>query len=333
MAELEAATARPDFWDQGEKAQEVLKERTALQNVVENWEDASQQLEDMQILVELGEESEDEAAREEVRSFLPELEKKVASMEFARMLSGEHDQADCIVSINAGAGGTEAQDWAEMLLRMYLRFCEKKGFRTEITDYQPGDEAGAKGVTFTVQGDYAYGFLRPEMGIHRLVRISPFDANAKRHTSFSSVFIFPELPEDIEIEINDKDLKVDTYRASGAGGQHVNKTDSAIRITHIPSGIVVSCQNQRSQHKNRAVAMKQLKSRLYEQEQRKKEEEADAISGDKKDIAWGSQIRSYVLHPYRMVKDHRTGYEVGNADAVLNGELEGFIEAYLLGRS
>jgi peptide chain release factor 2 len=220
-----------------------------------------------------------------------------------------------------------------MLLRMYLRFCELKGFKTEITDYQPGDEAGLKGVTFTAEGAYAYGYLRAEMGIHRLVRISPFDTNARRHTSFCSVFVFPEIPDDIEIEILDKDLMVDTYRASGAGGQHVNKTDSAIRITHVPTGIVVACQNERSQHKNRATAMKQLKARLYEQEVRKQEDEAEAIAGEKKEIGWGSQIRSYVLHPYRMVKDHRTGHEVGNTDAVLDGNIEDFIEAYLLRRA
>jgi len=301
--------------------------------VVEGWEKAARQLEDLQVLVELGEEAEDESAREEVQAVLPELERQVAQMEFARMLSGEYDSSNAIVSINAGAGGTEAQDWAEMLLRMYLRFCEKKGYRTEITDYQPGEEAGLKGATFTVEGDYAYGWLRAEMGIHRLVRISPFDANAKRHTSFSSVFVFPELPDDIAVDINEKDLRVDTYRSSGAGGQHVNKTDSAIRITHLPTGIVVSCQNERSQHKNRAVAMKQLQARLYELERQKKEEETANISGDKKEIAWGSQIRSYVLHPYRMVKDHRTGHEVGNTDAVLDGDLDGFIEAYLLSRS
>jgi len=258
------------------------------------------------------------------------LQKKVNRMEFARMLSGEHDANNAIVSINAGAGGTEAQDWADMLLRMYLRWCERKDFKTEITDYQAGDEAGTKGVTFTVNGPYAFGYLRAERGIHRLVRISPFDSNAKRHTSFCSVFVFPELSDDVEVEINDKDLKVDTYRSSGAGGQHVNKTDSAIRITHLPTGIVVSCQNQRSQHKNRDIAMKQLKARLYEVELEKKEVEAASLAGDKKDIAWGSQIRSYVLHPYRMVKDHRTGYEVGNADRVLDGDLDDFIEAYLL---
>ena len=261
---------------------------------------------------------------------LPGLEKQIGRMEFARMLSGEHDASNAIVSINAGAGGTEAQDWAEILLRMYLRWCENKGFKAEITDYQPGDEAGAKGVTFTVAGPYAYGYLKAEKGIHRLVRISPFDSNARRHTSFCSVFVFPELTDDVDIDIQEKDLKVDTYRASGAGGQHVNKTDSAIRITHIPSGIVVSCQNERSQHKNRSTAMKQLKARLYEQEMEKKESEAEVLGGEKKDIAWGSQIRSYVLHPYRMVKDHRTGYEVGNADAVLDGDLDGFIEAYLM---
>lgn len=287
----------------------------------------------MQILCELGEEGEDDETLAEIRSLLPDLEAKIGRMEFARMLSGEHDSHNAIISINAGAGGTEAQDWAEMVLRMFLRFCERKGFKTEITDYQPGDEAGVKGVTFSVQGDHAYGWLRAEKGIHRLVRISPYDSNARRHTSFCSVFVFPELTDDIAVEILDKDLKVDTFRASGAGGQHINKTDSAIRITHIPSGIVVACQNERSQHKNRAVAMKQLQARLFEQELQKKEEEAATLAGDKKEIAWGSQIRSYVLHPYRMVKDHRTGFEVGNADAVLDGDLDKFIEAYLLSQN
>ena len=301
--------------------------------MVGDYRQARQELEDLQVLVELGEEGQDEATRDEVRELLPVLEQRIGRMEFARMLSGQHDANNAIFSINAGAGGTEAQDWAEMLLRMYLRYCERKGFKTEITDYQPGDEAGVKGVTFNVEGDYAYGFLRAENGIHRLVRISPFDTNARRHTSFCSVFVFPELSDDIEVEINDKDLKVDTYRSSGAGGQHVNKTESAIRITHMPTGIVVACQNERSQHKNRAVAMKQLKARLYELEVSKKEEESAAISGEKKEIGWGSQIRSYVLHPYRLVKDHRTGYEVGNTDAVLDGDIDAFIEAYLLSRN
>ena len=298
-----------------------------------DYRQARQELEDLQVLVELGEEGQDEATRDEVRELLPVLEQRIGRMEFARMLSGQHDANNAIFSINAGAGGTEAQDWAEMLLRMYLRYCERKGFKTEITDYQPGDEAGVKGVTFNVEGDYAYGFLRAENGIHRLVRISPFDTNARRHTSFCSVFVFPELSDDIEVEINEKDLKVDTYRSSGAGGQHVNKTESAIRITHMPTGIVVACQNERSQHKNRAVAMKQLKARLYELEVSKKEEESAVISGEKKEIGWGSQIRSYVLHPYRLVKDHRTGYEVGNTDAVLDGDIDAFIEAYLLSRN
>jgi peptide chain release factor 2 len=327
---LEAEVARPEFWNDNEKAQEVLKERTLLQKLVEDWQSAANGLEDVQVMIELGEESEDEEALAEVREMLPALEKSIGKMEFARMLSGEHDANNAIVSINAGAGGTEAQDWAEILLRMYLRYCERKGFKAEITEYQPGDEAGTKGVTITVTGDYAFGYLKAEKGIHRLVRISPFDSNARRHTSFCSVFVFPELSDDVDIEILDKDLKVDTFRASGAGGQHVNKTDSAIRITHLPSGIVVSCQSQRSQHKNRSTAMKQLKARLYELEMEKKESEAEVLGGEKKDIAWGSQIRSYVLHPYRMIKDHRTDYEVGNTDAVLDGNLDGFIEAYLM---
>ena len=308
----------------------VLKERTLLQKLVEDWQSAANGLEDVQVMIELGEESEDEEALAEVREMLPALEKSIGRMEFARMLSGEHDANNAIVSINAGAGGTEAQDWAEILLRMYLRYCERKGFKAEITEYQPGDEAGTKGVTITVSGDYAFGYLKAEKGIHRLVRISPFDSNARRHTSFCSVFVFPELSDDVDIEVLDKDLKVDTFRASGAGGQHVNKTDSAIRITHLPTGIVVSCQSQRSQHKNRSTAMKQLKARLYELEMEKKESEAEVLGGEKKDIAWGSQIRSYVLHPYRMIKDHRTDYEVGNTDAVLDGNLDGFIEAYLM---
>ncbi len=328
--ELEAEIAQPDFWDRGEQAQERLKEHTALKKIVEDCVSTKQQLDDLQVLIELGEEGEDEETLEEVNTLLPDLQKLISRMEFARMLSGEHDASNATLSINAGAGGTEAQDWADMVLRMYLRYCERKGFKTEFTEYQPGDDAGLKGATLTVEGAYAYGYLKAESGIHRLVRISPFDANSRRHTSFCSVFIFPELDDSIDIEVEKKDIKVDTFRASGAGGQHINKTDSAIRITHIPSGIVVACQNQRSQHSNRATAMKQLKARLYELEIRKKEEEAAAFSEEKKEIGWGSQIRSYVLHPYRMVKDHRTGYETGNTDAVLDGDLDGFIEAYLL---
>jgi len=330
VQELEAEIADPDFWNQGDKAQERLKERTLLQKIVENCDSALQQLEDAQVLIELGEEGEDDDTLAEVNEMLPALEQQIGKMEFARMLSGEHDANNATLSINAGAGGTEAQDWAGIVLRMYLRYCERKGFKTEFTEYLPADEAGIKSATISVEGEYAYGYLRAESGIHRLVRISPFDAAAKRHTSFCSVFVFPELDDSIEVEIEEKDLKIDTFRASGAGGQHINKTDSAIRITHVPTGTVVACQNERSQHKNKATALKQLKARLYEMEIRKKEEEAAVFSEDKKEIGWGSQIRSYVLHPYRMVKDHRTSFEVGNTDAVLDGDLEGFIEAYLL---
>lgn len=330
---MEAEIAKPGFWDKGDQTQDLLRERTSLQKTVEGWGAAWQETEDLSVLAEIGEESNDEATLKEIQELLAPLQAAVAKMEFARMLSGEYDSRNAIVSINAGAGGTEAQDWADMLLRMFLRYCEKKGYRTEMTDYQPGEEAGIKGATFTVDGEYAYGWLRAEMGIHRLVRISPYDSNARRHTSFASVFVFPDLPDDVNVEINEKDLKVDTYRSSGAGGQHVNKTESAIRITHVPTGIVVACQNERSQHKNRATAMKQLKARLFELEMRRKEEEASTISGEKKEIGWGSQIRSYVIHPYRMVKDHRTGFETSNTDAVLDGDIDGFIEAYLLSRS
>ena len=325
---MEAEVAKPDFWNNNEHAQEVLKERTLLQKLVTDWETVDHELEDVQVLIWLGEKGEDEEALAEIRGMLPDLEKKIGKMEFARMLSGEHDASDAIVSINAGAGGTEAQDWAEILLRMYLRWCERKGFKAEITDYQPGDEAGAKGVTFTVSGDYAYGYLKAEKGIHRLVRISPFDSNARRHTSFCSVFIFPELDDDVDIEVLDKDLKVDTFRASGAGGQHVNKTDSAIRITHIPTNTVVQCQNQRSQHQNRDTAMNLLRAKLYELELLKQNEEKQSAENAKADIGWGSQIRSYVLDQSR-IKDLRTGVETGNTQAVLDGSLDQFIEASL----
>ncbi len=245
------------------------------------------------------------------------------------MLSGDNDRLNAIVSIHPGAGGTEAQDWASMLLRMYLRWAEKRDYIAEVVDYQPGEEAGVKSVTFTVTGEFAYGYLKAEFGVHRLVRISPFDANKRRHTSFASVFVYPEIEDDIEVEINEADLRVDTFRASGAGGQHVNKTDSAVRITHIPTGIVVQCQNERSQHKNRAVAMKLLRARLYELKQKEQEEKMQEYHKEKRDIAWGSQIRSYVLQPYRLIKDHRTGIEAGNVDSVLDGDLDQFIEGYL----
>jgi peptide chain release factor 2 len=271
-----------------------------------------------------------EAARE-TEAALSKARGEIERQELQVMLGGEYDRLGAIVSIHPGAGGLEAQDWAEMLLRLYLRWAERRGYKTDLADLQPGDGGGIKSATITVEGDYAYGYLRAEAGIHRLVRISPFDANARRHTSFASVFVFPAIDDKVEVIINPADLRVDTFRASGAGGQHVNKTDSAVRMTHFPSGIVVSCQNERSQHKNRAMAMKILRARLFELEERKKREQFEQFAKDKKDITWGSQIRSYVLQPYRMVKDHRTGIEIGNTDAVLDGAIDPFIEAYLMG--
>jgi peptide chain release factor 2 len=328
---LEAAIAVPSFWDDAENAQKLLKERTVMGKVVENWDRFRRQEEDIRVLIELGAEAEDEATLLEVGKLNEELERGVTQAEFQKMLSGPHDRSSCFVSINSGAGGTESQDWAEMLLRMYLRYCERKGWRTEITDYQAGEEAGVKGVTFAVTGEYAYGYLKAEAGIHRLVRISPFDSNARRHTSFASLFVFPEIEDDVEVKIADSDLRVDTYRSSGAGGQHVNTTDSAIRITHMPTGIVVACQTERSQHMNRATAMRVLRAKLYERQQEEREARSAEIGGEKKEIGWGSQIRSYVLHPYKMVKDLRTGVETGNTDAVLDGDLEEFVVAYLMG--
>jgi len=261
---------------------------------------------------------------------LDDLEHEVEAAEIKRMLGGEHDRRNAIVTVHPGAGGTESQDWAEMLLRMYLRWCERRGFKREVIDYQPGEDAGIKSATFTVTGEYAFGLLSAEAGVHRLVRISPYDQAARRHTSFASLFVYPEMPEDIDLEINEKDLRVDTYRSSGAGGQHVNVTDSAIRITHLPTGIVVSCQNERSQHRNRDSAMKVLKARLYDLRLKEQQAELERISGEKKDIAFGHQIRSYVLHPYQMVKDHRTKEQVGDVNRVLDGDLDPFITAYLM---
>jgi len=308
----------------------VLKERNTLKSTLEFWDKLTTELQEVKDYFELAQEEKDEEALQEVYNLLSALEKKIREAEFKLMLSGENDAHNAIVSIHSGAGGTEAQDWAEMLLRMYMRWAERRGFQTEIIDYLPGEEAGVKSVTFTVNGDYAYGYLQTESGIHRLVRISPFDAGRRRHTSFASVFVYPEIQEDIVVEINEEDLRIDTFRASGAGGQHVNKTDSAVRITHLPTGIVVQCQNERSQHKNRAMAMKVLRARLYELKRREQEEKMEKLHSSKKEIAWGSQIRSYILQPYRLVKDHRTNLETGNVEAVLDGELDMFIEAYLL---
>ncbi len=328
--ELNQLTSRPDFWNDGEKAQATLREQAGIKEITEAWGKHKTGLEEARFFLELAREEKSEEALTEAAAKVAEIGRGMAQMELAQILGGPDDRRNAIVTLHPGAGGTEAQDWAEMLLRLYLRWADRRGYRKEILEYQPGEEAGLKSVTFTVSGDYAYGYLKAEAGIHRLVRISPFDANARRHTSFASVFVYPEVDETIKVDINEADLRVDTYRASGAGGQHVNKTDSAVRITHLPTGIVVACQNERSQHKNRAMAMKILRSRLYELELEKQKEKMETLHKTKKEIAWGSQIRSYVLHPYRMVKDHRTNLEVGNTDAVLDGDIDQFIEAYLL---
>jgi len=322
--------AEPDFWETNGRAQKILKERASLLESISPWKQEKKELEDMEIFLQLIEEQGDERETEELLEKIKKSEEAISQMEFRRMLGGEHDPSNAIVSINAGAGGTEAQDWVEMLLRMYLRWGEKKGYQTKIIDILVGEEAGLKNVTFTVEGPYAYGYLKAEVGIHRLVRISPFDAGARRHTSFASVFVYPEIPDDIMIEIDEKDLRIDTFRSSGAGGQHVNKTDSAVRITHLPTGIVVQCQNERSQHKNKATALKILKSRLYEKELKEKAEKLEELHSTKKEISWGSQIRSYVMHPYKMVKDHRSNKVVHDVDRVMDGDLDELINAYLL---
>ena len=297
---------------------------------MDKWERYNNEINDIENLGSIALQEKDEQVLQDLAAELEQLNSAVGQEELKMMLNSEQDSLNAIVSIHAGAGGTEAQDWAEMLLRMYLRWTEKKGFITKIIDSLPGDEAGIKSVSFIVEGECAYGYAKAEIGIHRLVRISPFDASARRHTSFASVFVYPEVNDEIKIEINDDDLRIDTFRAGGKGGQHVNKTDSAVRITHLPSGIVVQCQNERSQHQNKAMAMKYLKSRLYEKELELKNEKINEENKLKKDIAWGSQIRSYILHPYKMVKDHRTNLENNNANKVLDGDLDDFIQAYLM---
>jgi peptide chain release factor 2 len=330
LEELEMVVGQPDFWSDSENAQQVLKEQSQIKSIINEWERVSHEVEDAEVLAELSFEEEDEETAREAHAKISEIEKQVEGLEFKRILGEADDERNAIVSINAGAGGTEAQDWAEMLLRMYLRYGERNAYALEMLDYQAGDGAGIKSSTLFVKGPYAYGYLKGESGVHRLVRISPFDANKRRHTSFASVFVSPEIDDDIQVEIDEKDLRVDTFRAGGKGGQHVNKTDSAVRITHIPTGTVVSCQNERSQHQNRALAMKILRARLYELEKDKQKERLEELQATKKEIGWGSQIRSYVLHPYRMIKDHRTDYETGNVDPVLDGDLSDFIKSYLL---
>ena len=316
----------PGFWDDREGNATILRERRAVERRVELLNRLHRDAEELHAWRELVAEGETDA---ELAAFVARLDDELEKLDLQLKLSGADDDKNALVAIHPGAGGTESQDWAEVLLRMYLRWAERNGYEVEMLDRLEGEEAGIKSVTFAVRGTYAYGYLQGESGVHRLVRISPFDSQSRRHTSFASVDVFPEVDDDIEIDIDEKDLRVDTYRSSGAGGQHVNKTESAVRITHLPTNIVVACQNERSQHKNRATAMKMLKARLYDREVKKREDEAAVREGNKKDIAWGSQIRSYVLHPYRMVKDHRTDHETGNTDRVLDGDFDDFIEAFL----
>ena len=325
MRELSTAS---DFWNDNAAASSLLKKISLLEKEINLWKDLDSLKGDVEVLLEFAEAG--ESTLKEVNIELDKFVTTIEDLELQMILGDPKDAQDAIITIHPGAGGTESQDWAEMLYRMYTRWIERKGFKKDIMDYQPGDEAGIKDLTMTVKGDYAYGLLKAEAGIHRLVRISPFDSNSRRHTSFVSVFVYPSSEEEIEIEIDQSDLRIDTYRASGAGGQHVNKTDSAIRITHIPSGIVVQCQNERSQHKNKASAMKVLKARLYQVEVEKEKEAMKDLENTKMDIAWGSQIRSYVFHPYNMVKDHRTNEEIGNVSAVMDGDIDRFIRAFLM---
>ncbi len=327
---LDQIVSASDFWNDNESAQKILQKRASLQRSVKLWKDLEKESGDLEALLMLIEEENDESLLTECETSLKGLEKSLSEAELKAMLSGENDSNNALLAINAGAGGTESQDWADMLLRMYTRWGDRQGYKFEILDMQYGEEAGIKSALINFVGDYAYGYLKAESGVHRLVRISPFDANKRRHTSFASVFVYPEIEEDIDIEVKEDDLRIDVYRASGPGGQGVNTTDSAVRITHIPTGIVVQCQNERSQHKNKSSCMKVLKSRLHEIEREKQDEERKSKEQEKKKIEWGSQIRSYVLHPYRMVKDLRTQVESGNVDAVLDGDLQKFIEAYLL---
>ena len=330
LAELEEQISAADFWSDPEIAQRALKERSDLAGQIDRLAGIEKRISDAGALLDLCEEENEETILAELFAEVEKLESSIRQAELSRMLSGKHDSANAIIEINSGAGGTEAQDWGEMLLRMYLRWAERRGFKTELLSVHAGEGAGIKNATLFVEGANAFGFLRSERGVHRLVRISPFDANARRHTSFASVGVMPDIEQDIEIEVNEDELRIDTYRSSGAGGQHVNKTDSAVRITHLPTGIVAACQADRSQHKNKASAMRLLKAKLYERELERKRDEMEKLAGEKRKIDFGSQIRSYVLQPYQLIKDLRTNAETGNVQAVLDGSIDHFIESYLM---
>lgn len=329
LLELKEEMNAPGFWDNLERTTVVNRRIAALEGKLEHYHSLQQQCDDIETMMLLAEEEDDRDTALETGEMLNELKEKIDELSLETLMRGDYDQCNAVLSLHAGAGGTEAQDWTQMLYRMYTRYCERRGFKIKLLDYLDGDEAGTKSATFEVDGDNAYGYLRSEKGVHRLVRISPFDSNARRHTSFSSLDVAPMLEEEGEVEINMEDVRVDTYRSTGAGGQHINKTDSAVRMTHMPTGIVVSCQNERSQVQNREMCMKMLRAKLLELQEREKEEKMADIKGEMKKIEWGSQIRSYVFQPYTMVKDHRTGYESGNIDDVMDGNLDGFITAYL----
>lgn len=321
--------AAPDFWDDNEKAQSLIAEMNAVKSGVDQYEKLQRDFDDAVVMIELADEEGDDSLTSEIGESIKEIGSRVEAFELQQLLNQPYDKLNAILELHPGAGGTESQDWGQMLLRMYTRWAEKRGFKVETLDYLPGDEAGIKSVTLLIKGYNAYGYLKAEKGVHRLVRISPFDSSGRRHTSFVSCDVVPEITDDIDVEIRTEDLKIDTYRASGAGGQHINTTDSAVRITHIPTGVVVTCQNERSQIKNREQAMTMLRSKLYERKIEEQQKELDEIRGEQSDIAWGSQIRSYVFHPYSMVKDHRTQVETGNVGAVMDGDLDGFIDGYL----
>lgn len=329
IKKLEDKTCQPGFWDDNQEAQKVVKEMSGLKERVDSYESLVREIEDISALLELAEAEEDEELYREAAAELARLNRRFREYELSIMFKGEHDDSNAIVSLHAGAGGTDAQDWVEMLLRMYTRWAEDNGYEVDIMDYLPGEEAGIKSVTLLIKGKYAYGKMKAEAGVHRLIRVSPFDASGRRHTSFALVSVLPEIQDDVEVTISSDDLRIDTFRAGGAGGQHVNKTDSAVRITHLPSGIVVQCQNERSQYANKLAAMKILRAKLYELKQREQEESLQKLKGEYKEIAWGNQIRTYVLNPFSLVKDHRTGLEVGNVNAVLDGDINDFITAYL----